>query len=254
MSVAMVTMMLVALLVPAANGVETYDTGKGQVHRLDVTQDVTLERGSTNFNYLKYLIVSKHPDFPNKRSLVQFENLPTSCPAPLISAAKMYLYYEYAHKASYKTIEEVPFIPRFLEVHLVKKTWNEAQTTSTKRLGGAIWSTPYLGLDNTDAAATPQPGQVTIFPYRPSGFVEFDVTDAVKRWGNGVPNNGLLIRATNEHVDGRDIRFASNASPDSSKHAFILVRCVTPLQAEYIPEELSTRPTLGLGDLVGYQG
>ena len=79
----------------------------------------------------------------------------------------------------------------------------------------------------TDAAATPQPGKDTIFPYRPRGFVEFDVTDAVRNWGSEVPNNGLLIRATNELIDGRDIRFASNASPDSDKHAFILVRCVT---------------------------
>lgn len=249
-----VTMMLVALLAPVANGVETYDTGKGAVYRLDVTQDVTLETGSRNFNYLPYLIVSKHPGFPNKRSLVQFEDLPKSCPTPLISAAKMYLYYEYAHKASRSTIEEVPFIPRFLEVHLVKKTWDEALTTSIKRLGGTSWSSPYLALDGTDAAATPQPGKVTIFPIRPKGFVEFDVTDAVKSWRNGVSNNGLLIRATNELDDGRDIRFVSNASPDSSKHAFILVRCVTP-QAAYIPEKLtSPRPTLGLGDLVGYQG
>ena len=220
------SILLVALLAPAAHGVTTYDTGAGLVYRLGVTQDVTLESGSTNYNYLQYLIVSKHPGFPNKRSLVQFEDLPSACPVSLIQSAKMYLYYEYAHKASKQSINNVPFIPRYLEVHLVKKAWSEAQATSTKRLSGTSWATSYLGLDGTDAEAAPQPGKVTLFPHRPKGFMEFDVTDAVKSWRSEVSNNGLVIRATNELSAGRDIRFASNAMPDSSKHAYILVRCV----------------------------
>jgi len=224
-----VVVLLVALLVPSAHGVKTYDTGAGLVHRLDVTQDVTLERGSTNFNYLRYLIVSQHPGFPNKRSLVQFEDVPTACPVFNIHSAKMYLYYEYAHKASFDTIKETPFIPRYMELYLVRKSWNEAQATSTKRFGGYSWSSQYLGLDGTDAEQTPQPGKVTIFPHRPKGFVEFDVTNAVRSWRSGVTNHGLVIRATNERQKGRDIRFASNASPDESKHAFILVRCL-PIQ------------------------
>ena len=74
--------LLVAVLVtPPARGVMTFDTGAGKVHKLSVTQDVTLERGSQNFNSLEYLIVSKHPEYPNKRSLVQFEDLPSSCPS-----------------------------------------------------------------------------------------------------------------------------------------------------------------------------
>ena len=221
-----VTVMLVVLLTPAAYGVTTYDTGAGKVYRLEVKQDVSLERGSTNYNYLQYLLVSKHPQYPNKRSLVQFEDLPSACPTASIESAKMYLYYVYAHKPSWHSITYTPFIPRYMEVHLVKKAWNEAQATSTKRLTGTYWSTAYLGLDGTDAEASPQSGPVTIFPYRPAGFVEFDVTDAVESWSSGVANNGLVIRATNELTAGRGIRFASNAMSDSSKHAYILVRCV----------------------------
>ena len=108
---------------------------------------------------------------------------------------------------------------------MVKKSWNEAQATSTKRDNSHTWSTAYLGLDNTDAEAQPQSGTVTIFPYRPRGFVEFDVTNAVKRWKDGAPNYGLVIRATNELVAGRGIRFASNAMPDTSQHAYVLVLC-----------------------------
>ena len=123
-------------------------------------------------------------------------------------------------------ITSVPFILRHLRVYLVKKEWVESQTTSTMRRRDIPWSSPWLALDGRDAEATSQQGQgaVTIFPYRPRGFVEFDVTKAVKAWSRGVPNYGLVIRATNEYSPGRDTRFASNANT-ASKHAFVLVRC-----------------------------
>ena len=218
-------LLMAVLVTPPACGVMTFDTGAGKVHKLSLTQDVTLESGSQNFNSLEYLIVSKHPAYPNKRSLVQFEDLPSSCPSSNVISAKMYLHYEYSHKASGSSIESVPFISRNLQVHLVKKPWVESQTTSTLRLHGVPWSSQWLALDGTDAEATPQQGTVTIFPVRPKGFVEFDVTNAVKDWSSGVPNNGLVIRATNELDAGRDTRFASNANSDTSKHAFVLVHC-----------------------------
>ena len=225
-SVHVVTVLVVALLAPTAQGVSTYDTGAGTLYTLHVTQDVWLETASTNFNYKEYLIVSKLPQYPNKRSLVQFEDLPSACPTAQIESAKMYLYYVYAHKASWQSITFTPFIPRYLEVYLVKKAWKEDEATRTRRLSGINWSTEWLGLDDTDAESTPQSDPVTIFPVRPRGFVEFDVTNAIKSWSSGVPNNGLVIRATNELAAGRSIRFASNAMSDSSKHAFVRVRCV----------------------------
>ena len=243
-------LLMAVLVTPPACGVRTFDTGAGKVHKLSVTQDVTLERGSQNFNSLEYLIVSKHPGYPNKRSLVQFEDLPSSCPSSNVISAKMYLHYEYSHKASGSSIKSVPFIPRHLRVHLVKKPWLEYQTTSTLRLHGVAWSSQWLALDGTDAEATPQQGTVTIFPVRPKGFVEFDVTNAVKDWSSGVPNNGLVIRATNELDAGRDTRFASNANSDTSKHAYVLVHCsdevgtYTPSQQPYTtPFNLSNTPS-----------
>ena len=224
-SVMALLMAVLYLVPPPACGVRTFDTGAGKVHKLSVTQDVTLERGSQNFNSLEYLIVSKHPEYPNKRSLVQFEDLPSSCPSSNVTSAKMYLYFQYSLKASFMSIKSVPLFSRYLRVYLVKKPWDESQTTSTMRLRGIPWSSPWLALDGTDAEATPQQGTVTIFPHRPKGFVEFDVTNAVKAWSSGVPNNGLVIRATNELDAGRDTRFASNANSDTSKHAFVLVHC-----------------------------
>lgn len=189
-------------------------------------QDVSLA-GSSNYNNLEHLIVSKLPGFPNKRSLVQFEDLPLRCSSSQIQSAKMYLYYVYAHKASWHSITYTPFIPRHLEVHLVKKRWSEAQATTYNRLRGIPWSSPWLDLNGADAEAAPQRETVTIFPLRQRGFVEFDITDAVKSWRNGVPNHGLVIRATNELARGRSIRFYSSRHRDSAKHAFALVRCVS---------------------------
>ena len=218
---------MVALLASTLEGVTSFNTGAGTIYWLHVVQDVTLESGSTNYNYLNHLIVATHPGCPNKRSLVQFEHLPSTCRASQIHSAKMYLYFVYAHKPSWHSNENTPYIPRYLELHLVKKSWREAQATSTYRSTGVRWSSPYLRLDGSDADAAPQSGTVVIFPVRPvRSFVEFDVTNAVKSWRDGVPNYGLLIRATNELDRGRDIRFASNAFSDSSKHAYILVRCL----------------------------
>ena len=216
---------VVAIIAPTAYGVTKYNTGAADVFKLGVVQDVTLERSSSNFNNLQYLIVSKHPDYPNKRSLVQFENLPSDCPSSKIKSAKMYLYYVYAHKASSDSITKTPFVPRYLELHLVKKSWKETEATSSRRDSRNLWCTPYLGLDGTDAEQIPESGTLTIFPYRPRGLVEFDVTSAVKRWRDGVPNNGSVIRATNELDEGRDIRFASNAMSNFAQHAYILVLC-----------------------------
>ncbi|CAH3169239.1 unnamed protein product, partial [Porites evermanni] len=232
-------LLMVVLAAAPVRGVNTFDTGAGTVYKLSVTQDVWLESGNRNYNNYEYLIVSKIPRYPNKRTLVQFEDLPSSCPSKNVTSAKMYLYYIYSHKPSFMSAKSVPFIPRYLQVHLVKKPWDESQTTSTMRLRGIPWSSPWLALDGTDAEATPQQGTVTIFPYRPSGFVEFDVTDAVKNWSRGVPNNGLVIRATNELVLGRSNRFASNGNSDTSKHAYVLVHCsdevgpYTPSQQPY---------------------
>ncbi len=52
-----------------------------------------------------------------------------------------------------------------------------------------------------------------------NGYMEFDITAAVQNWQSGDPNHGLLIWATNELEEGRDIRFASKESSDSTTHA-----------------------------------
>ena len=154
--------------------------------RLQVTQDVTLERGSTNFNYLNYLIVGTHPGYPLKRSLVRFHPLQVRA-CDRVREAKMYLYYAYAHKASFMSEAQVPNFSRTIVAHQVLKSWVESQATSTRRYNGANWAQPWLNL-GSDALKDPTGSGVTITPSVTNpGFVAIDVTSAVRNWKNGHP-------------------------------------------------------------------
>ena len=89
------------------------------------------------------------------------------------------------------------------------------------------WSTPDLATDGTDASAYVQ-DCVPLHTGKPSGYMEFDVTIAVKNWFAGDPNYGLLVWDVTENLDGRDIRFYSRESSDTNKRPFVNVFCATP--------------------------
>ena len=116
--------------------ITTTDLGDGIVHVMDATSDVFVYSG-TNQNFYNFLIVGTHPGYPLKRTLIKFEDIPTSCNKTMKSA-KLYLYYWYSHKASYQSVQAVPFIPRPLAVHQVKKSWNERQATKVNRQMGSL--------------------------------------------------------------------------------------------------------------------
>ena len=67
------------VLCRSAVGVTTFNSGAGTVYRLNVTKDLVLEYSGTNYNYLPHLVVGKLPGYLNKRSLLQFQNLPAAC-------------------------------------------------------------------------------------------------------------------------------------------------------------------------------
>lgn len=207
------------------NSLTPVDVGDGNVFKLKVTQDVWLEN-QWNKNNQKFLIVGKHTGWNKKRSLIQFHPITsTDCASTNVRWAKLYIYFEYAHKSSWLSIQNAPYISRPLQVHMVKKEWNEAEATSLRRLNGVNWGSQWLGLNNVDAEALPQDTATIIYARRPKGFVEFDVTNAVKSWINNGNNYGLLLRALDEDVDGRDLRFFSNYEADATKHAFVNVMC-----------------------------
>lgn len=76
-----------------------HDVGAGTVYRLKVVQDVWLEQPDVNYNSYKWLLVAKHPDYPKKRSLLQFEDIPSNCTT--VNHAMMYVYYAFSGKASW---------------------------------------------------------------------------------------------------------------------------------------------------------
>ena len=77
----------------------------GIIFRLNATADVWLE-GNGNKNYYNFLIVGKHPQYAKKRSLIKFQNIPSSCKT--VKSAKMYLQYWYSHKASWQKVTNIP--------------------------------------------------------------------------------------------------------------------------------------------------
>ena len=193
-----------------------------------MVEDVWLEQPTVNYNSYPWLIVSKHTEYPKKRSLIRFEDIPSSCTT--VNHAMMYIYYAWSSKPTWMSVTQAPFITRTIQAHRVLKSWVETQATTTKRYSlmpnteNNLWHEPYLGLDNTDANDY-STGHTTIYAGRPSGFVEIEVTSVAKEWKAGKPNYGLLIWATNEDQDGRDTRFYSNSYNDSSKHAYIQLNC-----------------------------
>ena len=218
-----VASLAVIILLTLGEAVAQTDLGPGiTVYKLNVVEDVTLERESSNFNYLQFLITSYHPGYPKKRSLLRFENIPSECKS--VNHAMMYIYYMYSHKASFYSVDQAPFITRTIRAHRVLKSWKETQATSSRRYSSYNWHTNWLGLNNIDATSYPT-GQTTIYASRPRGFVEIEVTSAVNAWKSGSPNYGVVIWATNENTAGRDTRFASKSDSDSSRHAYIILNC-----------------------------
>ena len=195
-------------------------TDVSSLYKLNIIEDVWLEKSNTNYDHYQWLIVGRHIQYPKKRSLLRFEDIPSDCDN--INYAAMYLYYSYSHKASWLTVDEAPFITRAIQAHRVLKSWKESEATSTKRYSDCSWTKPWLGLDDTDAKACPT-GKTTISSETPDGFVEIEVTSAVKEWKAGEPNYGLVIWATNEDQNGRDTRFCSKSHGDPSKHPYILI-------------------------------
>ena len=118
-------------LVSIGVSVAQTDVGAGILYRLKVVADVWLEQPTVNYNSYPWLIVGTHPEYPKKRSLLQFEDIPSNCTT--VNHAMMYIYYAWSGKASWMSITEVPFITRTIQAHRVLESWVETEATTTKR-------------------------------------------------------------------------------------------------------------------------
>ena len=195
------------------------DTGNGYLYKLEATQDVFIY-DSSNYNFYDFLIVAKHPGYPKKRMLLQFQDIPSTCKR--IKWAKMYLYYWYSHKASFMTVQQVPSIARTLQVRQIKKEWSETQATSINRLSGVAWTSPFLALNGNDAACYVQDNVILRPNQTGRVYIEFNITEASHNWKSGEPNYGVLVWATNENEKGRDIRFFSRERATGKPYVNVL--------------------------------
>ena len=88
----------------------------------------------------------------------------------------MYIHFHYAHKASYSSVNDVPYVKHEAQLHMVLEPWDEAEATSLYRLSTPQqpWNTQYLALGGTDADATVI-GSNTMHIMQPSRFMAFEV-------------------------------------------------------------------------------
>lgn len=211
------------------------DSGNGTTITLNCTKDADIwesipeDHGGhiPHFDSARkgVLIVGKMPEYSRKRILIQFENVPDEYVRRHIEWAKMYLYYSYAHKASWQKKVEAPSIGRHLQVHQLLKNWDEIEVTSKYRSNESGWNEPFVALDDSDAALA-WLDRVTVYPQRPPGYVEFDVTEAVRNWCTGQENHGVLLWATNEDVNGRELRFCgSRYDEEPDMEPKLIVQC-----------------------------
>ena len=204
----------------------TRDEGYGDLYILHPTQDVWLEGGSNKDNLINQLIVGNLKHYPLKRSLIQFEDLPSACPVDKIIWARMQLYFVAAHRASFRSVAEQPWLDYTINVHQVKKSWREDQATAYQRYSGrgGHWAAPYLKM-GTDAEAQPHCNPTTIYSREPRGYKGFDVTGVVRSWAEGQSNYGLLIKVVRENVFARGLRFYDRHHADKRVRPYLQLLC-----------------------------
>ena len=152
------------------------DVGNGIVYKAPANADTFLYEGP-NQGFRDFLIVSFHPGFQKRRTLIKFDtsHVPTTCQ---VVHAKMYVHFWYAHKAAYLPVQQVPYLSRPLQVHQIRRQWSESVATSAYCLSDVQWSQPYaaLGVDFSYYVED----KVTMVANRPRGYVEFEFTNAMK--------------------------------------------------------------------------
>jgi len=99
------------------------------------------------------------------------------------------------------------------EVHQMLVEWDEGIATKDLRLfeeTGIPWSTPYAGINGTDANA--QYESTLLFQETTAtGWKTWDLSALTQKWVNGSATNyGVILWATNENTDGKDLRFRSS--------------------------------------------
>ena len=105
------------------------------------------------------------------------------------------------------------WVDRWLQAHQILVNWAEAQATSVNRLTGTAWNVAYVGLNDIDAKSS---YESTLLFYlvggqQVYGWKSWDLTSLTQKWVSGTATNyGVVLWATNETTDGKDLRFYSS--------------------------------------------
>lgn len=97
----------------------------------------------------------------------------------------MYIYFRYAHKPSWYSVDDAPYVEHEAQLHMVLEPWDEAEATSVYRLTGEEWNTEYLAVDGTDADATVI-GSNTMRIGQPARLMAFEVLYHVSSEDDGL--------------------------------------------------------------------
>ncbi len=105
------------------------------------------------------------------------------------------------------------WIDRWVQAHQLLVEWDEGIATKDLRLFeeiGIPWSTPYAGINGTDANA--QYESTLLFQETTAtGWKSWDLSALTQKWINGSATNyGVILWATSEGTDGKDLRFRSS--------------------------------------------
>jgi len=175
---------------------------------LPAAGDTWLENSGNQGSH-KYLIVGLHGTWPKKRSLIKFD-LSGLDSTKTIQSATMWVYYRYAHQASF--LQEAG-IDRVIAVHQVLVPWEENTASSSKATAISLWSESFCGINDVDAASMPEDSQLWLVA-ETKEWKSFDITALAQKWGDDPDTNfGVLLRAENESLKGRDMRmYSRNAS------------------------------------------
>jgi len=188
------------------------DEGYGNTHTLATVQDTFVERFGRAWDRPSFgtLIVGHVGGFDVKRILIQFENLPSSCPVNKIVWARFFMHFVTSPRVSGRPVAQQPWIDYTFNVHRIKRFWDEATTTPRYRCRSCSnrnWYQPRLELGR-DAVPEPECKKTVIRSSEPRGrLIEFDITGAMKAWASGESNYGVLVKVVREHINARDLRF-----------------------------------------------
>eukprot|EP00040_Diaphanoeca_grandis_P005904 m.35032 g.35032 ORF g.35032 m.35032 type:complete len:786 (-) comp17074_c0_seq1:55-2412(-) len=177
--------------------------------QLPAVADSFIEREYGQFGSHPYLIVAKHTGYPKKRTVIKFDTSDTADKS--IVCARVKLWFVYAHRAS--TQETEPWVDRKLSVGALLTPFEEMVVNAKYSSTGVAWpkTTQYPDyLDNPEVVEEATETFHRVCENNKSHWASWDVTAMAREWASGErENNGLLMWAANEHVNGRDLRFAS---------------------------------------------